>query len=100
MARTLVARRCCSFMAYPVVQKPNRLRRPDGTWSISSRTSSLFALFAGGADAATLGDAGRTVMLDCAGCVAAWVEAGAATGVGCTTAAAGGGGGGAAAGAG
>ena len=41
----------------PLNQKPKRLRRPGGTWSIKSRVSSLFAFFTGGADV-TLGGAG------------------------------------------
>src|SRR5262245_43962408 len=81
-----VAMRCFSFMARPVNQKPNRLRRPEGTWSLRSRTSSLFALFAGVADE-TLGDAGNVVTLDGTGCAIA--AAGAAAGAGCTAACAG-----------
>ena len=66
--------------------------------------SSLLTLFADGPDAdgadATLGEAGNTVTLDCAGCAptGAVTGAGAAAGAGCATTGAGGGGGAAGAG--
>src|SRR6185312_14223079 len=93
MARIPVATRCCNVMVRPLNQKPNRLRRLDGTWSSSSRASSLFAFFKEGADV-VLGYAGDTVTLDGAACEAAGCEtagAAATTGAGWTAAGPGGG---------
>ena len=64
--------------------------------------SSLLTLFADGPDAdgadATLGDAGNTVTLDCAGCATTGAGTGAGAAAGCATTGAGGGGGAAGAG--